>query len=112
MSKITGRESMDIIEESKLDPAEKYYVAQILQNYYTRGLLWHDDQNSTDETIAVTELIVLANCLREYQGKKFNKLKEIILSCNDGNTYKNVEELKRLVSLGDNEIQNYTGVKQ
>ena len=104
-------ESVLIINESRLDPNEKYLVAQILQNYYTRGLLWHDEQNSTDETIAVTELIVLANCLREYQGSKFNKLKEIILSCDDDNTYKNVEEMKRLVSLGDNEQQLQNEVK-
>jgi hypothetical protein len=61
-----------IIEESKLTPAEKILVAQIMHNYYFRGLLWYDEDDAgyarngvTDSTIAVTELIVFANCLKK-----------------------------------------------
>ena len=63
---------LEIIDRSSLSKEEKRLVAQITHNYYVRGLLWYDDDDNgytrggvTDSTIAVTELIVLTNCLRE-----------------------------------------------
>lgn len=65
---------LEIIERSSLSDEEKKLVAQIVDNYYVRGLLWYDDNDDgytrhgvTDSTIAVTELIVLTNCLRKIQ---------------------------------------------
>lgn len=65
---------LEIIEASSLTKEEKKLVAQIMHNYYVRGMLWFDDDDNgytrngvTDSTIAVTELIVLTNCLRKIQ---------------------------------------------
>lgn len=63
-------EAFEIINRDLKDNEEKKLVAQILNNYYVRGLLWEEDERYkrsgiTDETIAVTELIVLTNCLRK-----------------------------------------------
>lgn len=65
---------LEIIRNSSLTKEEKKLVAQIMHNYYVRGLLWFDDDDNgytrngvTDSTIAVTELIVLTNCLRNLQ---------------------------------------------
>lgn len=62
--------ALEIIDRDLKDNEEKKLVAQILNNYYTRGLLWDMEDGykysePTDETIAVTELIVLTNCLRK-----------------------------------------------
>ena len=65
---------LETIDKSSLIKEEKKLVAQIMHNYYVRGLLWFDDEDDgytrggvTDSTIAVTELIVLTNCLRNIQ---------------------------------------------
>lgn len=65
---------LETIDRSSLTKEEKKLVAQIMHNYYIRGLLWFDDEDNgytrngvTDSTIAVTELIVLTNCLRKIQ---------------------------------------------
>lgn len=61
--------ALEIIDRDLKDNKEKILVTQILNNYYDRGLLWEMDLENqrgvNDETIAVTELIVLTNCLRE-----------------------------------------------
>lgn len=60
--------ALEIIDRDLKNPEEKKLVAQILNNYYTRGLLWEvndrDIYGVNDEVVAVTELIVLTNCLR------------------------------------------------
>ena len=65
---MVSKHALEIIDRDLKDNKEKILVTQILNNYYTRGLLWEIDhqtsQGVTDETIAVTELIVLTNCLR------------------------------------------------
>lgn len=65
---------LETIDRSSLSKEEKKLVAQIMHNYYVRGLLWFDDDDNgytrngvTDSTIAVTELVVLTNCLRKIQ---------------------------------------------
>lgn len=65
---------LETIHRSSLTQEEKKLVAQIMHNYYVRGMLWFDDDDNgytrngvTDSTIAVTELIVLTNCLRNLQ---------------------------------------------
>ena len=66
---VISKNALEIIDRSSLANEEKILVAQILNNYYTRGLLWQMDSddytNISDETIAVTELIVLVNCLKK-----------------------------------------------
>ena len=57
-----SEESQRIINESHLDNEEKRLVQQIIDNMFTRGLLWYENQ--TDITIATTECVVLTNCLR------------------------------------------------
>ena len=68
---------LETIDKSSLIKEEKKLVAQIMHNYYVRGLLYFDDEDDgytrggvTDSTIAVTELIVLTNCLRNIQQDK------------------------------------------
>ena len=67
-----SKQALEIIDRDLKDNEEKKLVAQILNNYYVRGLLLVDiteyqqeHENITDETIAVTELVVLTNCLRK-----------------------------------------------
>lgn len=55
--------AQEILNKSSLDEQEKALVSQIVENFYTRGLLWHGE--TTDETIATTECVVLTNCLRK-----------------------------------------------
>jgi hypothetical protein len=59
---------LEIIHRDLKDNKERILVAQIMHNYYVRGLLWGEDETTrqgvTDSTIAVTELVVLTNCLR------------------------------------------------
>lgn len=66
---MVSKHALEIIDRDLKDNKEKILVTQILNNYYVRGLLWEMDhetsQGVTDETIAVTELIVLTNCLRK-----------------------------------------------
>lgn len=60
---------LEIIHRDLKDNKERILVAQIMHNYYVRGLLWDEDETTrngvTDSIIAVTELIVMTNCLRE-----------------------------------------------
>lgn len=72
---------LEIIDQSSLSKEEKKLVAQIMHNYYVRGLLWFDEHEEyysrhgvTDSTIAVTELIVLTNCLRKIQQYKGSEM--------------------------------------
>ena len=59
--------AFEIIHRDLKDNDERILVAQILNNYYTRGLLWDEDSGTDSETIALTELIVMTNCLRKIQ---------------------------------------------
>lgn len=63
-----SKHAMEIIERDLKDPEERQLVTQILNNYFVRGLLWWEDE--LDEVIAVTELIVLTNCLRNLHDKR------------------------------------------
>lgn len=72
---------LETIHASSLSNEEKILVAQIMHNYYVRGLLWFDEDDDgftrngvTDSTIAVTELIVLTNCLRSLQTKEKERI--------------------------------------
>jgi len=71
---------LEIIHNGLKDNEERKLVAQIMHNYYIRGLLWWDDEDDgfsrqgvTDSTIAVTELVVLTNCLRSLHDKTVSK---------------------------------------
>lgn len=65
---LISKRAMEIIDRDLKDQEEKQLVTQILNNYFVRGLLWCN--NETDEVIAVTELIVLTNCLRNLHDQR------------------------------------------
>lgn len=67
---------MNIVERDLKDPEEQELVLQILNNYHLRGLvgITTSDYVVFDEVVAVTELIVLTDCLRALYEKR--KLEE------------------------------------
>ena len=67
-----SKRAVNIVERDLKDPEERELVLQILNNYHLRGLvdITTSDYVVSDEVVAVTELVVLTNCLRALYEKR------------------------------------------